>query len=881
MADDVLLRSEILKKLRHALGLENLKLRGRVSLQFAVTATFIIMLALTLGSIISLQMRNQSKMLKNLSSKVISAEVAAVRSDLNVFLRAPALANRMVAVLMREQYSPLDKDLSQFEVPFAHILGEIFPDQKQLSLISFGSVHGEYIAISREILTNQFSLLLKDRRTNGYLNFYKGLQSSDPILNQFENYDPRPRPWYAPVGKSKKPSWTAAYQDYDAVQGITVSFSSPLYDGAANFIGVVASDIKLDNFDGYLRASPNLGHGAIYIVGENNELISHSTHEDPLPRMPLLKLPNQESAKLLKPKDSSNLMVKNSAPLLLKKDVKDFEFNLNGEKIYGRVSPVVDGNGLNWRIVVLIPERDLLGTLKKDMLITFIIVLSIGFFAALVAWKTIASITKPILLAAQTARLLAKQEWQPTIAGGLQLKETKLLANAFDEMSNALSCSFDQLNYRIRHDHITGLLSREGLLEEMLELVKKTPDMKWDALFLIGLDNYRSIHDSIGYEQGEELLCAIVNNLKPHLPEKALFARVAETEFVVCLPIDFHQTSLDHLINSFQGSFSQSFNLQYDEVLITASLGVVCAPFNHDDLIENMRNASMALSKAKEKGPISYEVFQGSMAEQSAKKIHLIAELNAAIEKNEFRIYFQPVVSLNDSQVIGAEALVRWQSGQRGLVAPGVFIPLAEESGLILQIGNWVLRESCRQIAGRLKNGRASDFDVHVNVSVRQLIQSDFYQNLENILLEYNLPPHNLTLEITESILIEDSNVIATLIGRIRNLGVSIAIDDFGTGYSSMSYLHQFAFDCLKIDQSFVSRFLDNHKSEAIISAIIRLAAGFDVPLVAEGVETAEQAQRLYELGCQRAQGYHFGRPAPLEEWPQAWCGTGKAGPLA
>ncbi len=863
------------------MGLKKLRWRGRVSLQFAVTATFIVMLVLTLGAIITLQMRNQSKMLKDLSSKIISAEVVAVRSDLKVFLRAPALANRMIAVLMNEQYSPLAQDLSQFEAPFAHILGRVFPDQKQLSLISFGSIHGEYIAISREILSNQFSLLLKDSRTKGNLNFYKGLQSSDPVLNQFANYDPRPRPWYAPVSKSKTPSWTAAYQDYDAVQGVTISFSSPLYDKQMNFIGVVASDIKLDNFDGYLRNSPNLGNGVIYIVGENNELISHSTHETPLPHTPLLELSNQESAKLLKSTDSSNAMLKKSAQFLADKKLQDFEFDLNGEKIYGRVSPMVDNSGLNWRIVILIPERDLLGTLKKDMLVTLFIVLAIGLFAAFVAWKMIASITKPILLAAQTARLLAKQEWQPTISGGLQLKETKLLANAFDEMSSALSNSFDKLNYRIRHDHITGLLSREGLLEEMLELVKKSPYMKWDALFLIGLDNYRSIHDSIGYEQGEELLCAIVNNLKQKLPERALFARVAETEFVVCLPVDFNATCLDDLIQIYLDSFSQSFHLQYDEVLITASLGVVCTSFNHLDVIENLRNASMALSKAKEKGPISYEVFQGSMAEQSAKKIHLIAELNAAIEKNEFRVYFQPVVRLSDSKVVGAEALVRWQSGQRGLVAPGVFIPLAEESGLILSIGHWVLRESCRQIAERLKNGWASDFDVHVNVSVRQLIQSDFYQKLESTLSEFSLSPHNLTLEITESILIEDSNVIATLISRIRMLGVSIAIDDFGTGYSSMSYLHQFAFDCLKIDQSFVSRFLENNKSEAIVSAIIRLADGFDVPLVAEGVETPEQAQRLHELGCQRAQGYYFGRPVPLDEWPAQWCGSGKSGPMS
>ena len=860
--------------------LKRLALRGRVSLQSAVTVTFVVMLVLTLAAIITLQMHSQSKMLKNLGNKIIAAEVASVSSDLSNFLRAPALANKMVTVLMKEQYTPEYKDLSQFEIPFSQILNYVFPDQKHLSLISFGSVHGEYIAISREILTNEFSLLLKDSRTGENLNFYKGLLPTDSVLHQFSNYDPRPRPWYAPVSLSRKPSWTAAYQEYDAVQGITISFSSPLYDRSNKFIGVVASDIKLSNFDSYLRSGSNLGSGVVYIVDQNNDLISHSTYEKPLPRTPLNELARQENARLLHAKNSSSELIRKSVGFLNINSNNDIEFDIKGEKVYGRVTPVSDGNGLNWRIVVLIPERDLLGSVRKDMMVTLAIVLCIGLFAALAAWKILASITKPILLAAQTARLLAKQEWQPTIAGGLQLKETTLLANAFDEMSTALSCSFEQLNYRIRHDQVTGLLSREGLLEEISELVKKSPAKKWDVLFLIGLDNYRSIHDSIGYDQGEELLCAIVNNLKQSLPDQALFARVADTEFVVCMNTSADPEYLNYLIQRILDSFSQSFHLQYDEVLITASLGAVCAPFNHIELIENMRNASMALNKAKEKGASSFEIFQGSMAEQSTQKIHLIAELNAAIEKEEFRVYFQPVVRLIDGKVIGAEALVRWQSGQRGLVAPGVFIPLAEEAGLILPIGHWVLRESCRQISERLKNGWAKDFDVHVNVSVRQLIQSDFYQQLEATLIEFDLPSKNLTLEITESILIEDSNVIAKLISRIRSLGVEVAIDDFGTGYSSMSYLHQFAFDCLKIDQSFVSRFLDNHKSEAIVSAIIRLAGGFDVPLVAEGVETAEQAQRLLELGCQRAQGYYFGRPVPLEDWPQDWCGTGKQGPL-
>jgi diguanylate cyclase (GGDEF)-like protein len=389
-------------------------------------------------------------------------------------------------------------------------------------------------------------------------------------------------------------------------------------------------------------------------------------------------------------------------------------------------------------------------------------------------------------------------------------------------------------------------------------------------MLLIGLDGYRAINDSVGHTLGDALLKSIANRLRENIPADALLARTAGAEFTILIPAVKNHDEAIFTTLRYLAYFSEAFKAaeSADEVVVTASIGMVLGQFKRAELGDWLRNTSVALGKAKAKGFGSYSLFEPSMIEQSIAKTRITNELKLAIERHEFLVYFQPVIDLQTGETIGAEALVRWDS-PRGMISPGVFIPAAEDSGLILHIGNWVLRESCQQIADKLKAGWRSDFDVHVNVSVRQLIQSDFYEQLTIILQETGLPPHNLTLEITESCLVTQSEVVASLIKRVRQLGVSIAIDDFGTGYSSLAYLHQFDFDYLKIDQSFIARMLENVQDEAIVAAIISMASGFKVQLVGEGVETQAQANRLRELGCQRVQGYFFGRPAPLESWPK------------
>jgi EAL domain-containing protein (putative c-di-GMP-specific phosphodiesterase class I) len=242
-----------------------------------------------------------------------------------------------------------------------------------------------------------------------------------------------------------------------------------------------------------------------------------------------------------------------------------------------------------------------------------------------------------------------------------------------------------------------------------------------------------------------------------------------------------------------------------------------------------------------------------------------VSELRQALEKEQFLVHYQPVVNLATGEIDGAEALIRWKSPTRGMVAPGIFIPVAEESDLILALGEWVLRHAIHDIAQRAPQLPAH-FDLHVNVSARQLIQSDFAETLRQALQSNGLDPRHLTLELTESVLVAKDEVTEERLRSIRALGVKIAIDDFGTGYSSLAYLSRLPFDCLKIDQSFVRNLSKSPQDAAIVTAILHMAEGFGVTVVAEGVETETEAQILREMGCAHAQGYWFGRPGPLAQ---------------
>ncbi len=834
-------------------------MQTKISLRFAVSFTFAALLILALLLSSWLQFQNQNKAIENLAEKIMAEQANEVRHQLLDFLAIPILNNQILNNLFEIQTINEKTDLSKLNQPFINTYTHVLGNKPALSLIGFGSASGQFIALLRDQQITR--LLLKDQRTQNQLQLYPQAEigAESQII---PGYDPRDRPWYQAAIHSGQASWSDVYATFDQAQSATLSYSSPVYNQVNQLIGVLMSDINIDHFNQFLLEQTLPGHGAIFIVDQQQRLVTHSS-----PRSVMTTMHNQPAQRTLA-KNSEQAQIRAASALLNQGANLKTHFQLRGERIYFQSISLNNQPGIDWRIIILIPEKDLIGNLKQNQRNTVLVILLIGLAVAILAWWVLGRITRPIISTTLAAEKLGHADWQAIPSSGIQLKETALLTKTFNEMAGKLALSFEQLNQQIRFDSMTGLMNRNGLAVAINDWAY-TPSQS-QLMLLIGLDGYRAINDSVGHALGDALLQSISVRLLEHLPPNALLARTAGAEFTILLPEISSPEDATYTTLRYLAYFSEAFQAEQsaDEIVVTASIGAVYERFRRCDLTDWLRNASVALGKAKAKGFGSYTLFEAEMIEQSIAKTRLTSELKLALERQEFRVFFQPVIDLQNGETIGAEALIRWES-PRGMISPGVFIPAAEDSGLILQIGNWVLRESCQQIADQLKAGWRDDFDVHVNVSVRQLIQSDFYEQLLFILQTTGLPAHNLTLEITESCLVTQSEVVAKLIRRVRALGVGIAIDDFGTGYSSLAYLHQFDFDYLKIDQSFIARMLENIQDEAIVSAIISMASGFKVILVGEGVETEAQANRLRELGCQRVQGYFFGRPAPLAAWSE------------
>lgn len=708
------------------------------------------------------------------------------------------------------------------------------------------------------------------------------------------DYDHRKRPWYQAAVQAGQAIWQEPYITINP-QRLVISADQPFYDGQGRLLGVADAELTLSNLSEFL-ANIRIGKtGQTFIVERDGELVATSTAQ------PTFRInPKTQEPERLLATESDNQLVRETSQFLLDQfgnltqidTIQQLDFRTAGDRMYVQVMPFHADQGLDWLVVVTVPEADFMETINANTRNTLWLCLGALGFATTVGLITSHWLIQPILGMVSAADALSKGNWNQHLPRS-RFGELALLASAFNHMAEQLQMSFSALQYNAYHDALTGLLNQTAFRLRLQEAIARrnyflqtatdqyryfdrtghtdghlAPPSYLFAVLFMDLDYFKHVNDSLGHLAGDQLLVAVTRRLKKCLLEYRVdysenaIARFGGDEFVILLDPVQDMTDATELADRIATELQKPFNLEGKEVFISTSIGIVMSPNGGSQPESFLRNADIALYRAKANGKSGYAVFDAQMHTDAVDRLQLEMDLRRAIEQRSLKVYYQPIVDTQTQQLRGFEALVRWDHPQQGWVAPQNFIPIAEETGLIVRLGWWLLEQACQQMRRWQQQFPLSQtMTMSVNVSSKQVFQSDFLQQLERILVITQLPPHCLKLEITESVLMHSDESTRSKLKRIKQLGIQLCIDDFGTGYSSLSYLYRFPIDTIKIDRSFIQQLDQRNNHLEIVAAIAVLAHKLGMNVVAEGVETPEQLNYLRQIGCEQVQGFLFSMP--------------------
>lgn len=977
---------------------------AKKSLGFVLIVPFVIQIILIGGLVAWLSFMNGQTSVNTITNNLRSEVSKRIEDHLGEFLYTPIHINNTNANLITSGLLDANNSV-EIQRFFLNQVRHI----DSITSMYFGNVDGGIVGAGREGATGNYYIYKTENALPG--NFLKysvdAHGNQDQLLANIHNFDARTRPWYTNAMLTKTDSWSGIYSLVTG-QDLAIASSQPVYNADNDLIGVASVDIFLSHLSNFMQDLEISENGIAFVVEPTGELIATSSSNSPVQIQNEGKEPSR-----IKAKESQTKIIADTAAFLREQfgeyynisSTQQFDFSIEHNRQFVQVTPLTESYGLNWVIVVVVPEADFIGPVERNNLITSFAIIAALILTILFNIFLLRRINKPVAQLSRFTHLIGNERWEGIKSIQSWILEFDLLGDSFIKMGQKLRMSLqnlkdeieerkiiennlklsedqhrtllenipigvfrtamngdiitankaayemfgfsmseahlftnirsqylhpeqrekvlqlinenqevidfeiefkrrngrrfwssvtchllkdensgemtldgtiediterklasDQLRYIATHDRVTELPNRV-LFEDRLKHALKIADRNATkvVVLLLDLDNFKSVNDAFGHKQGDRLLNLIGQRLLTCVRSSDTVSRFGGDEFTILLE-GITQLDTTHLIlEKILAAVSEPVTLNNAEVYVTCSIGVSAYPINGHNADELIQNADHSLYKVKDNGKNDFQFYSTEMKSEVLERLELKNFLRKALEMRELAVHYQPLIDSSQHKVYGAEALLRWNHPNLGLLYPGSFFSLAEETGLIVPIGTWILEQACRQMKSWLDDG-LSLTRMTVNISHRQLKSADLVNVIKTALNNSGLPSEMLELELSENILFKETEIDLSILDEIKALGVRLAVDDFGTGFTSLSRLTGFDFDTLKIDRYFAIH-STSKKDAGIVEGIILIAKNLGLEVIAEGVETREELTFYQTYGCKNMQGWYYSKALPAGDF--------------
>lgn len=795
-------------------------------------------------------------MLNTISHSNIKTTSESLKKSLQDYINLPIMANASVENALSQHDEKIVSNKVVFDV-LNKTLNNIYGKSPDLKNIQFGSVSDSLISIDRDPDSpEKESLTISDTANHHVVTSYDGLTEQSKVIMTLPNYNIKERPWFKHVNEKRTGAWSSVFMDLNAVRKLGISYDSPAFNSNNEFIGVISSSLYLSDLNKKLVDLMRYKNSTLLILDSEKRILASSDSN-------LTKIQNESTSYLLPIKMASHKIVSAYNFLLNTSLSHVIKVKIDGSEYYLSRFPVSDANKkFSMQAIIIVPTNAVLATIKNSNTLFSIVLFILLMSTLLIMLLILHRITTPL-------RKMAKRMYDfnfdipEPYTQRWKFSEIEYLENGFRELSTKLQHSLQALRTEIEIDESTGLHTMRGLKNNQAIYARR------NTIAHIHLSNTKSIMNVLGQKYTEDMLAKFIFVLKQLLPTDIILARQNQDKLVIVFPglndMDAIQKFSTMILSVLSANKMTVNDIDHP---FYGNVGFVSELITKENIDMLLTKSWLALQASESEGSNQVALYSEVMLENELLNIKIKDSLRNAIAKKELHLVLQPIVEKRDIvKCVAGECLLRWNSQDLGFVSPAQFIPVAEESGLIISLGAWVIEEACRELSGLISRGAPKDFKLHINVSPTQLLSQGFAFHLLDTIAINGLDNINICIEITESVLVKETSKVISILNYLRRHKISISLDDFGTGFSSLSYLQSLPFDDIKIDRSFLKDGLTNPTNLSLVKLMISLAKELNVSIIAEGIETEAVSETLHSMGCIRYQGYYFARPDDFSSW--------------